>query len=75
MIQIYEYQELKEKALSGDQEAINDLGQWFELYGDNYWNGEYYNVEGSRLYPVYGNEEYDEDGKLIQSDIISYKMI
>lgn len=37
---IYDYQELKEKALSTDatQEDINNLGEWFEWYDNSYWN-------------------------------------
>ena len=59
---IYDYQELKEKALSADatQEDINSLGDWFEQYGDRYWNGEYFRVEnGIHLYRI--EEEVDED--------------
>ena len=37
-----EYEELKQKALTGEQKYINALGEWFELYGDRYWNGEFY---------------------------------
>lgn len=59
---IYDYQELKEKALSSDatQEDINALGEWFEQYGYRYWNGEYFSVEnGIHLYRI--EEEVDED--------------
>lgn len=56
----YDYAELKEKAINGKQEDINNLGEWFEQYGDRYWNGEYYNADdGMRLFPVY--KEIDED--------------
>jgi len=56
------YQELKHKALSADatQEDINLLGKWFELYGESYWNGEFYDVDGThQLRPV---DVEDEDG-------------
>lgn len=58
----YDYEELKEKVLSAEatQEDINNLGEWFEQYGDRYWNGEYYSVEnGIHLYRI--EEEVDED--------------
>lgn len=58
----YDYEELKNKALSTDatQDDINALGEWFEQYGDRYWNGEYFSVEnGIRLYRI--EKEVDED--------------
>lgn len=61
-INYYNYKELREKALSADatQEDINSLGEWFEQYGDEYWNGEYYNADdGVRVYPIV--KEVDED--------------
>lgn len=60
MANYYEYEELRAKALNGNQEDVNALGEWFEQYGDCYWNGEYYNADdGMRLFPVY--EEMAED--------------
>ena len=36
------------------------MGEWFEQYGDEYWNGEYYNADdGIRVYPIV--KEVDED--------------
>lgn len=56
----YDYIELREKAINGDQNAVNELGEWFSNYGGMYWNGEYYDADdGYRLYPIY--EEVDED--------------
>ena len=57
-----QYQELEHKALSADatQEDANRLGKWFELYGESYWNGEYYNVDDThRLFPI---DMEDADG-------------
>ena len=69
-----EYEELKQKALTGEQKDINALGKWFELYGDRYWNGEFYSINGEyHLYPIY-DEELDEDGELIQSEIVGYEL-
>ena len=59
---IYDYEELKNKALSTDatQDDINALSEWFEQYGDRYWNGEYFSVEnGIRLYRI--EKEVDDD--------------
>lgn len=71
---IYDYQELKEKALSTDstQADINNLGEWFELYGDKYWNGEYYSVDDNRLYPIY--KRIDDDELEEQYEIIGYEI-
>lgn len=73
---IYDYEELKIKALVADatQEDINALGEWFDLYGYDYWNGEYFRIEdGKRIYPIY-KEELDEDGELEQADVIGYEI-
>lgn len=59
---MYNYEELKNKALSpsATKEDINALGEWFEQYGDSFWNGEYYEIDSNnRLYPQY--REIDED--------------
>lgn len=71
---IYDYQELKNKALSADvtQEDINNLGDWFEQYGDKYWNGEYCSVDGSRLYPIY--RRIDDDEIEEQYEIVGYEI-
>lgn len=58
----YDYQELEHKALTADasQEDINRLGKWFELYGESYWNGEFYDVDGThQILPI---DTEDEDG-------------
>lgn len=57
-----QYQELEKAALSADatQEDINALGKWFELYGESYWNGEFYDVDGAhQIRPI---DIEDEDG-------------
>lgn len=50
----YNYEELRAAALtSATQEDIDALGEWFSRYGHSYWNGEYYDADGIRVYPVY----------------------
>lgn len=54
----YNYKELESAALKFDatQEEISALGEWFALYGDEYWNGECWSVDEKkdlRLYPIY----------------------
>lgn len=58
----YDYEELKNKALNpeANKQDIDQLGEWFEQYGNNFWNGEYYEIDSChRLYPVY--EEVTDD--------------
>lgn len=67
----YRYDELKEQALKPDatQDEINALGEWFNEFGGDFWNGEYYSVDEKRdikIYPVF--EEIDED----QFELIGY---
>jgi hypothetical protein len=55
----YNYADIKAAAVSGDQTAINALGGWFERYGTSYWNGEYYDADQFRLFPVYEADQAD----------------
>ena len=69
MINEYNYNELREKALSGNQDDINVLGEWFCRYGERFWNGEYYDADGVYLYPV-----LRWDDELDQGEIIGYEV-
>lgn len=74
MASYYDYEELREKALNGTQDDINNLGEWFEQHGERYWNGEFYDVgEGLRLYPIQ-EDHLDEDGELIYSTTTGYEL-
>lgn len=53
MVGRYDYKELRAKAESGSQEDINNLGRWFEDYGGRYWNGEFWDADGLKVYPIY----------------------
>lgn len=59
----YDYEELRDKALSttATQEDVNALGKWFEHYGNDYWNGEYWEIDSNNsLYPIYREVSEDE---------------
>jgi hypothetical protein len=68
MIGKYDYQELREKALSASatQDDVNALGYWFSRYGKRYWNGELYDCgDNVKLYYVLqqiGPDEYEVVG-------------
>ena len=66
MVDYYDYAELRKAALAEQTEqAINKLGQWFDNYGTQFWNGEYYDADnGVRIYPVYSEENEDGDAEL-----------
>lgn len=60
---MYDFEELKNKALSPDatKEDRMNLLDWFQAYGDRYWNGEYFDIENGRaLYPIYSEVDEDE---------------
>lgn len=59
----YRYEELREVAIKNPtDENLVALGEWLQQYGDRYWNGEEWDIDGSRrLRPVYGQEP-DEYG-------------
>ena len=72
----YSYKELiKTVESERTEENINTLGEWFEQYGRQFWNGEYYDVVelDSRLFPIY-DFEYDEDGEIVQGTITGYEL-
>ena len=59
----YAYEDLKNKALDANatQKDIDQLGKWFEQYGDSFWNGEVYNIdETHNLKPIYTEVAEDE---------------
>ena len=65
----YSYEELKNAAIGHETaENLNALGEWFEQYGMDYWNGECFDVDSSHsLYPIHKcideeNEEYERIG-------------
>lgn len=65
----YSYSELLEAVEANETpDNVDALGAWFEQYGDRYWNGEYYDADGLRLFPVY--VEADED----QFEIVGYEV-
>ena len=65
----YSYSELLEAVKAkATPDNVNALGAWFEQYGDQFWNGEYYDADGLRLFPVY--VEVSED----QFEITAYEV-
>ena len=71
IIHDYDYRELEKKALSlvATQTDIDNLGEWFERYGDEYWNGQCYIIDRYHdLYPVYEGDEANG------FDIIGYEI-
>lgn len=65
----YSYSELLEAVEANETpDNVDALGAWFEQYGDRYWNGEYYDADGLRLFPVY--VEVSED----QFEITGYEV-
>ena len=52
-------------------EALEALGEWFQRYGEAYWNGECWDIDGNRgLYPIYKLvDEECEDWEIIGYEI------
>lgn len=55
----YNYKELINQVRENETpETLAELGYWFEHYGSSDdWNGEYWDCELGRLYPIYGSEQ------------------
>ncbi len=61
----YAYEELAAAATrhGATQEEINALGEWFEQYGQRFWNGSSYEVDEKKdiyLAPIMREVEEDE---------------
>lgn len=49
-IRCYDYRELRDAYIRDrSKENLNKLGKWLSLYGDNFWNGQYWDVDGFRI--------------------------
>lgn len=70
----YSYHELRRRAVeTGLREDLNALGQWFELYGTEFWNGECFDADdGLRLYRI-EEAHFDENGEFDYADVIGYE--
>ena len=56
----YNYDELRKAAIENPtEENLAALGKWFELYGMDFWNGQYFDADGYELWPVYAEAEED----------------
>lgn len=58
----YKYNEIVAAAKANPtEENMKRLGEWFEAYGNCYWNGEEYTVDSNTtLRPVYTEVSEDE---------------
>lgn len=66
----YEYAEERRAAIENPTaENLAALADWLDAYDPQAWNGEYYDIDGKRLTPIYGEE--DEDGNF---PIIGYEL-
>lgn len=59
----YEYPELKKKVEADpkNQKLLQRMTNWFWAYDSFGWNGEYYDCEDFRIYPVY--RFFDDEDK------------
>lgn len=55
MVSYYSFEQLKNKALNNNatQTDLLNLGEWFNNYGSQFWNGEYYEINS-----IYGLKPY-----------------
>lgn len=70
MFNYYDYKDLRAAATAPEATAkdLRALGEWFEQYGSDCWNGEYWDADGLRLFPVI---EWDAD--LDQGETVGYE--
>ena len=72
----YDYKELRDRAFkTRTQEDINALGEWMDLYGQDYWNGEVYDIDdGYSLRPILKAVEFEDNGEPCQWDVVGYEI-
>lgn len=66
----YDYDELRAAATApgATAEDLRELGRWFEQYGMDYWNGECWDADGLRLFPI-----IEWDAALEQGETTGYE--
>ena len=72
MMNRYEYKDILAAVDENETpESLAALGEWFQRYGDMYWNGECWDIDGNRgLYPIYKLvDEECEDWEIIGYEI------
>lgn len=70
MVNYYSYKTLIAKCRKNASKAnVNALGEWFDRYGQTYWNGEYYSCGLGNLYPI-----YEEDIENEQLKVVGYEL-
>ena len=74
-VNYYSYKDLEAAALAdASEENLAALGEWFERFGSDFFNGECYTVNADcNLYPIY-EDHFDEDGELDHADIIGWEL-
>lgn len=67
----YSYEELRAAATvpGATQIDVDTLGSWLADFDPASWNGEYYDADGLRLYPVYDWDEDTDQGELVRYDL------
>ena len=63
----YEYEAIRAAAIApgATQGEIDRLGEWFDRYGSMYWNGEYYDADGYRVFPVIEWDDESDTGNTV----------
>ena len=65
MISKYAYTEYRAAAIANpNAENLANLGEWFQQYGAEFWNGEYWDADGYELRPVYEWDEETDTGRI-----------
>lgn len=66
----YSYEELKKAVManSATQTDIDTLGEWFAHFGEQFWNGFYYDAGDFKVVPVYKELEND-DCELVRYEV------
>lgn len=66
----YNYEELRKSVVDNPtQENRMALGEWFQNYGMEFWNGECFDADGFVLVPIYEWDEETDTGTVIDYEL------
>lgn len=76
MVGKYDYNELRDTFLKNEtEENLLNLAEWFERFGDEYWNGEKWSSDNLDIYPILKHDEAFDTWETIGYETYSVKAL
>lgn len=66
----YNYEDLRKAAIDDPiRENRMALGEWFQNYGMEFWNGTHFDADGFALIPIYEWDDETDTGTVIDYEL------